>query len=263
MHLHRHLAASSLHQANDRRASFFHRHEIDQGDTPVRRVEDGFENQGVVVVSTTDARPRVSGRDPPAPMFGRAEERCEQSAAIKARPAQPIYGAVTTDEGARRAIADQSVILDIQRKIGSDEWPATRRGAGLWSIGCDRRGTLTAIPGHNVIVAHLGSELKQNLWNDVFDGPTHVDEDWIFIGLRRFQDRELQVEEARQHGIFFAPRQPRSNQRPLAMQINDAHLRSATSQEIAVAALERWTCDHATHAELPPTVNPCRNLLQP
>jgi hypothetical protein len=59
-------------------------------------------------------------------MFGRAEERCEQGAAVKAWPAQPIYRAVATDEGSRRAIADQSIILDIQRKIGSYERPATR-----------------------------------------------------------------------------------------------------------------------------------------
>src|SRR5262249_38081378 len=58
---------------------------------------------------------------------------------------------------------------------------------------------------------------------------------------------------------FFARRQSRRNQRPLAMQINDAHVRSATGQEIAVAALERWAGDHAAGAKLPATVNPCRD----
>jgi hypothetical protein len=57
---------------------------------------------------------------------------------------------------------------------------------------CDRRrsGSLAAIPGHSIwwILAHLGSELKQNLRNDVFDRRTHVDEDWIFIGLGLLQD---------------------------------------------------------------------------
>src|SRR6516165_2009905 len=71
------------------------------------------------------------------------------------------------------------------------------------------------------------------------------------------------VEETEERGIFFARGQPRSNQRPLAVQINDAHVRPATGQEVAVAALERRAGDHAARAELPATVNPCRNLLEP
>jgi hypothetical protein len=128
MHLHRHLAGSPLHQADDRRAPLANRHEIGQGDTAVRRVEHRLQNQGVLVVSTTGAHRRTSGRDPPASVFGRAEQRCEHSAAVKARPAQPIYRAVATDECSRRAIADQRIILDIQRKIGSYEWPPSRYG---------------------------------------------------------------------------------------------------------------------------------------
>src|SRR5262249_6416485 len=124
MHLHRHLAGLPLHQADDRRLPSAYRHEIDQSDTPVRRVEDRLQNQRVVVVSTTSTRPRVGGRNPPAHMFGVAEERCEHGAAVKARQAQPIYRAVPTDEGGRCAIANQSIILYIQRKIGAYEWPA-------------------------------------------------------------------------------------------------------------------------------------------
>src|SRR5689334_11944842 len=71
------------------------------------------------------------------------------------------------------------------------------------------------------------------------------------------------VEKAGEHEIFFAGRQPRSNQRPLAMQINDAHIRPATGQEVAVAALERRAGDHAACTDLPAIVNPCRNLLEP
>jgi hypothetical protein len=47
------------------------------------------------------------------------------------------------------------------------------------------------------------------------------------------------------------------------VQINDAHVRPATGQEIAVAAPERRAGDHATRAELPATINPCRYLLEP
>src|SRR5262249_28226477 len=68
------------------------------------------------------------------------------------------------------------IILDIQRKIGSYEWPPSRYGPSAWMrlrpARCDGRGSgsLVAIPGHNVqwIVTHLRSELKQNLCNNVF-----------------------------------------------------------------------------------------------
>ena len=71
------------------------------------------------------------------------------------------------------------------------------------------------------------------------------------------------VEEAGDHGMFFARGQPRRNQRSLAVQVNDAHVRLATGQEIAVAAPERRAGDHTARAELPGTVNPCRDLLEP
>jgi hypothetical protein len=47
------------------------------------------------------------------------------------------------------------------------------------------------------------------------------------------------------------------------VQINDAHVRPTTGQEVAVATLERWAGDHAARADLPAIVNPCRNLLEP
>src|SRR5215471_20992606 len=54
-----------------------------------------------------------------------------------------------------------------------------------------------------------------------------------------------------------------NNQRPLAVQINDAHVRPTAGQEVAVAALERRAGDHAARADLAAIVNPCRNLLEP
>src|ERR1700730_2276617 len=95
------------------------RHEIDQGDAAVRGIKDRPQNQGVVVVGATDARRWVGRRDSPSSMLGRAEKSCEQGIAVEAWPAQPVYGAVAADESRRRAIANQSIILDIQREIGS------------------------------------------------------------------------------------------------------------------------------------------------
>ena len=53
------------------------------------------------------------------------------------------------------------------------------------------------------------------------------------------------------------------DKKPFAIQINDAHLRPATGQEIAMTAPERRTGDHAARAGLPTAVDPSRDPLEP
>jgi hypothetical protein len=53
------------------------------------------------------------------------------------------------------------------------------------------------------------------------------------------------------------------DQQPLAVQINDAHLLSATGQEVAMTAPERRAGDYAARAEPVATVDPCRYLCEP
>jgi len=60
-------------------------------------------------------------------VFGRSEQSRKAGGAVEARPAQPIDGAVTTDKGSRRAIADQCIVLDGQRQRAASA--ITVRGA--------------------------------------------------------------------------------------------------------------------------------------
>src|ERR1700756_1728412 len=71
------------------------------------------------------------------------------------------------------------------------------------------------------------------------------------------------VKEPKKRGMSFPHGEPRSNQCPFAVQINDAHGRPPTRQEIAVSASERRAGDHAARAELAANVDPCRDFLEP
>ena len=125
--------------------------------------------------------------------------------------------------------------------------------------------SLGTIAGHDgrLILRHLQSELAQNLCNNVLHRPTHVDDDRILVGVGLLQDCEVMVEEPWQHGVFSACGEARGDQCPLAVQINDAHLRPATGQEVAMAAPERRAGDHAARADLAAAVDPGRDLLEP
>ena len=113
------------------------------------------------------------------------------------------------------------------------------------------------------ILRPLQSEPAHNLRNDILHRTTHVHDDWILVGVWLLQDREVTVEDVGQHGMLFAGGQALLDQRPLAVQINEAHLWSATGQEVAITALERRAGDDAARAEPATTVDPCRHLGEP
>src|SRR5262245_49704335 len=73
----------------------------------------------------------------------------------------------------------------------------------------------------------------------------------------------MTVEDVWQPGTLFACGQALLEQQPVAVQINDAHLRPATGQEVAIAALERGAGDHTARAEPAAAVDPRRYLLEP
>jgi hypothetical protein len=171
------------------------------------------------------------------PLFGRAEKRCKQGVAVEVWPAQPVYRAVATDESGGRAIADEGIVLDVQRKIRSYGCPRTQYRRSAWlrlrPARFDRwvsrpPGT---IAGHRSwsILRHLWSKLAQNLRNDILHRPTHVHNDGILVGVGLFQDCEVTVEEVWEYGMLFACSQPRGDQRPLAVQIDDAYLSRSSS----------------------------------
>jgi len=197
-------------------------------------------------------------------MFGRAEQGCEARVAVEAWPAQPIYGAVATDEGRGCAITDECIVLDGHRKVRAyrrllpiarpgdntcmlefrlDLWDGRWRGA----IARDDRGS---------ILVQRVIELVHNHRNNVLHRPTHVDADRILVGIRPLQNCELGVEKGCRRNMLFACGQARANQRPVAVQIDDTHLGSPTGEEVAIAPLEHRTGDHAGLASLPPAIDP-------
>src|SRR5262249_55123769 len=63
--------------------------------------------------------------------------------------------------------------------------------------------------------------------------------------------------------MLLARGQARANQRLVAMQKDDAHLGSPTGEEVAMAALEQRTGDHAGLASPPPAIDPvCHSFEQ-
>src|SRR5215472_7784653 len=86
-------------------------HEVDERGGVAGR-ELGLEDQRVVAIAPPDPRLRVDGRDLPASVLGRAEQRGEARAAVETRPTQPVDRAVAADQRRRFAVANERVILD-------------------------------------------------------------------------------------------------------------------------------------------------------
>src|SRR5262249_12993565 len=202
MQSHRYFAALPLHQTDDRRISVTHWHEIDQGNTAIPGIENRLQHHGAVVISAADTWHRVGGADLPSSVFGRAEQGCEARIAVEAWPAQPIDGAVATDEGRGLAITDQRIVLDGHRKIRAYRrlLPTARPGddtctlelrLDLW----DGRwlGAIARDDGKSIL-RQRGIELVHNHRDDVLHRSIHIDADRILVGIGPLQNCELAVE---------------------------------------------------------------------
>jgi hypothetical protein len=112
-------------------------------------------------------------------MFGRAEQSREACIAVETWPAQPIDGTVATDEGGSYAIADQCIVLDLQRKIGSYGrlLATTRPRANAWMRLFQVR--LDLWDDGRSLLGYQGIDLTHNLRNDVRHQPINVDADRI------------------------------------------------------------------------------------
>ncbi len=119
LHRHGHGAAVAAHKAHDIGGLATRRHEVDQGDCPLVACEVGFEDQGFAAVGSGDRSRGLLRRDQPASMIRRAEQRRKAGFGIKRRPAQPVDGALATDQRRGQAIADQGVIFDRRRQMSS------------------------------------------------------------------------------------------------------------------------------------------------
>src|SRR5262245_52762848 len=221
-------------------------------------LENRLQHHRAVVVRAADPWRRIGWTDAPAPVLGRAEQSSKAGVAIEPRPAQPIDGAVATNESRGDAIADQRIILDAQRKIGAYGrlLPAARPGADacvrLLQLRLDLRARRLlsgiALDLRRSTLALRAIELLHDLRNDVLHQPSYVDADRILVGIRLLQDRELAVENRARCKRLLACGQARGNHRPVPVQIDDTHLRSPAGEEVAIAALEPRAGDDAALA---------------
>ena len=77
------------------------RHEVDDADDAVVGRPRRLEDERVVAVAPLRSPRRVVGREQPAAVLGRAEERGEAGAGVEAREAEPVDRAVAADERRR------------------------------------------------------------------------------------------------------------------------------------------------------------------
>ena len=112
--LHAHLDATThtLDDPDEVRVRLTWRHEVDQPDDTVIRLELGLEDERVASVLPADRAELACGLDRPVAVFGVAEERREDGAGVESRHAEPVDGTVSADQRGGLEIADEPVILD-------------------------------------------------------------------------------------------------------------------------------------------------------
>jgi len=140
------------------------RHEVDERGGAIAGRELGLEDQRVVAIAPRDPRLRVDGRDLPASVLGRAEQRGEAGAAVEARPAQPVDRAVAADQRRRLAVANERVILD--------------RGCHGRVYGAAQ--TMTTVSGSSRVPSNKSPEKK-------LDGPRFIGSAIIPSAVERFR----------------------------------------------------------------------------
>ena len=87
------------------------RHEVDEPHGTVVRLQLGLEDERVASVLAARRAELARRLDRPVAVLRVAEQRGEERARVEARQAQPVDGAVATDERSRLQVADEPVVL--------------------------------------------------------------------------------------------------------------------------------------------------------
>ena len=119
-------------------------HEIDQRRLAVGGREAGFQNERVLPVAPRDADRVVGRTDQPAPVGWRTEESGEAGIGVKARPAQPVYRAVSSHQGRGTAVANQGIMFDWRTHQSTQEHGAARTFCAV--AGCAFQAEYSAFP---------------------------------------------------------------------------------------------------------------------
>src|SRR6516165_48762 len=76
----------------------------------------------------------------------------------------------------------------------------------------------------------------------------------IFVGSRRFEGRELAVDQTRRHEMALPSGEPLGDQLPRSLQIDEPHLAAVTDDLPTMLPLQRRTGDHAALTATEPAV---------
>ena len=117
LHPQLHPAADAAHQPDDIGGVAARRHEIDQGDGAICRLEARLQDQRIVPVAARGFRDIFRRRDKPSALLGRAEQGCETGIGIERGPAQPVDRSVAPDQGRGFAVANQSIVFDFAGQV--------------------------------------------------------------------------------------------------------------------------------------------------
>ncbi len=114
---HRDLAAAPLDDAHHGRLTCGRGHEVDQRDAAILRIEDRLQDQRAGPVVSISADRRLSRSNAPAPVVRRAHKRGEAGTTVETGPAQPVDGALATDQRGGMTIANQCIVFNSRRMV--------------------------------------------------------------------------------------------------------------------------------------------------
>ena len=107
-----HLALQALDDPCQDGVVPFGRHEVDESEGAVIRLEDRLEHERLGQVAALDALRLARRRDQPAAVLGTTEQGGEAGGRVEPGEAQPVDGARARDERGRAEIAEERVVLD-------------------------------------------------------------------------------------------------------------------------------------------------------
>ena len=125
LHAHPHTSSLAAHQADDVGVAVAGRHEVDEEDGAVGRLDARLENQGVAAIAARDAGAFIGRFDQPPAVLRAAEQRRKARGRVEAGPAEPVDRSCARHQCRGLAVADQRVVL---------QWRPHRRDSVILSI---------------------------------------------------------------------------------------------------------------------------------
>src|ERR671918_500437 len=104
---------------------------------------------------------------------------------------------------------------------------------------------------------------RQELIDDFFRAPVDRNDDRVFVGGRLFESLELTLQKTGRHEMPVPARQPGGDQLPIALEIDQQHVRPVAYDDVPVPVLERRAGDYAVAAGGTAPIDPAGDRLQP